>query len=61
MNFTVRKLLTKVGAVALVAGYMTPVFAETLVMSSWLPPKHPVVTNVMVPWAEQVAEVTEAV
>lgn len=59
MNFTVRKLLTKVGAVALVAGYMTPAFAETLVMSSWLPPKHPVVTNVMVPWAEQVAEVTE--
>lgn len=59
MNFTVRKLLTKVGAVALVAGYMTPALSETLVMSSWLPPKHPVVTNVMEPWAEQVAEVTE--
>ena len=33
--------------------------AEELVMSSWLPPKHPVVTDVMKPWAKSVAEVTE--
>jgi len=59
MKFTVRKLFTRVGVAALVAGYMTPAFSETLVMSSWLPPKHPIVTNVMEPWAEQVAEVTE--
>lgn len=33
--------------------------AEELVMSSWLPPKHPVVTSVMKPWAKAVAEATE--
>lgn len=33
--------------------------AEELVLSSWLPPKHPIVTGVMEPWAKQVAEVTE--
>lgn len=59
MKITARKLFTKVGLAALVVGYMTPAISETLVMSSWLPPKHPITTNVMVPWAEQVAEVTE--
>jgi TRAP-type transport system periplasmic protein len=34
--------------------------AETkLVMSSWLPPKHPVVSQIMKPWAAQVAKATE--
>ncbi|GGB37144.1 ABC transporter substrate-binding protein [Roseibium aquae] len=33
--------------------------ATELVLSSWLPPKHAIVTNVMEPWAEQVAEATD--
>lgn len=34
--------------------------AETkLVMSSWLPPKHPIMVNAIKPWAEQVEEATE--
>lgn len=36
------------------------VSAETkLTMSSWLPPTHPIVTEMMQPWAAQVKEVTE--
>lgn len=34
-------------------------FAEELVMSSWLPPQHPVVTGIMEPWAEAISEATE--
>lgn len=33
--------------------------AEELVLSSWLPPRHPIVVNAIEPWAEEVAEVTE--
>lgn len=33
--------------------------AEELVMSSWLPPKHPVVTGIMKPWADAVAKATD--
>lgn len=33
--------------------------ADELVLSSWLPPKHPIVTGVIQPWAEQVAEATD--
>lgn len=33
--------------------------AEELVMSSWLPPQHPIVEGIMQPWANSVAEVTE--
>ena len=37
-----------------------PLAAETtLVLSSWLPPKHPIVVNAIKPWAKQVAEATE--
>ncbi|MEM7024847.1 MAG: TRAP transporter substrate-binding protein [Pseudomonadota bacterium] len=37
-----------------------PAAAETeLVLSSWLPPRHPITVNVIKPWAEQVAEVTD--
>ena len=31
----------------------------TLRLSNWLPPSHPVVKDIMVPWAAQVAEATE--
>ncbi|WP_286239513.1 TRAP transporter substrate-binding protein [Neptuniibacter halophilus] len=38
----------------------TLVAAETkLTLSSWLPPTHPVVTDMIVPWTQQVEEVTE--
>lgn len=44
------------------AGVMTALstaaIADELVLSSWLPPKHPIVTGVIQPWAEQVAEAT---
>ena len=34
--------------------------AETeLVMSSWLPPRHPIVVNAIKPWAKQIEEATE--
>jgi len=34
--------------------------AETkLVLSSWLPPRHPIVANAIKPWAKKVSEVTE--
>ncbi|WP_108263269.1 TRAP transporter substrate-binding protein [Mangrovicoccus ximenensis] len=37
-----------------------PVMAETtLVLSSWLPPRHPLVTGAIRPWAENVEEATE--
>lgn len=36
-----------------------PVLAEELVMSSWLPPKHPIVVNAFQPWAEEVEKVTD--
>ncbi|MFD1881591.1 TRAP transporter substrate-binding protein [Paracoccus pacificus] len=36
-----------------------PVMAEELIMSSWLPPKHPIVVNAFEPWAAEVAKVTD--
>lgn len=36
-----------------------PGLAEELIMSSWLPPKHPIVVNAFEPWAEEVEKVTE--
>ncbi len=38
---------------------VSPIMAEELVMSSWLPPKHPIVVNAFEPWAEEVEKVTE--
>ena len=33
--------------------------AETeLILSSWLPPRHPIVVNAVRPWARQIEEVT---
>lgn len=50
-------LLTATAAVGLMTA---PALAETeLVMSSWLPPRHPIVQNAMEPWAKQVGEVTD--
>ena len=38
---------------------VTPAMAEELIMSSWLPPKHPIVVNAFEPWAEEVEKVTD--
>lgn len=45
------------GALALFAAM--PVLAEELVLSSWLPPRHPIVENAIKPWAEDIAKATE--
>lgn len=36
-----------------------PATAETLVLSSWLPPRHPIVVNAIEPWADEIKRVTE--
>ncbi|CTQ31875.1 TRAP transporter substrate-binding protein [Jannaschia rubra] len=45
----------------LIAGTLAmPALAQTdLVLSSWLPPRHPIVVNAIKPWAEEVEEVTD--
>ena len=53
-------LVTALAAATLSLAVAGSARAETnLVMSSWLPPLHPVVTKVMTPWAKDVAKVTE--
>jgi TRAP-type C4-dicarboxylate transport system substrate-binding protein len=37
----------------------TAVADTTLVLSSWLPPRHPIVANAIKPWAKQIEEATE--
>lgn len=45
---------------ALLAGAAAPAAADvTLALSSWLPPRHPIVVNAIRPWAEEVEAVTE--
>lgn len=46
-------------AATLFAGPLPAKAETTLALSSWLPPKHPVVTGVMRPWAKQVEQATE--
>lgn len=41
------------------AGQATAAETQQLTMSSWLPPTHPVVTEMMTPWAESVEKATE--
>jgi len=45
-------------ATGLLAGASTLRAETTLTLSSWLPPKHPVVANMIEPWAENVAKET---
>lgn len=49
---------TTISAAAL-ATLATGALAQELVLSSWLPPRHPIVVNAIEPWAAEVAEVTE--
>ena len=48
-----------VSALAIAAAQAASAQDMELVMSSWLPPRHPIVVNAMQPWAEEVGEVTE--
>lgn len=55
-----KKVLTTVAAGIALSASATMAFAETkLTLSSWLPPTHPVVTDMIVPWTEQVKEATK--
>jgi len=40
-------------------GLTTGARQTELVMSSWLPPRHPIVANAFLPWIERIEEVTE--
>jgi TRAP-type C4-dicarboxylate transport system substrate-binding protein len=55
--FTKSMFRGTVAATTIMAGTMAS--AETLTMSSWVPPTHFVHTDFLVPFAERVAEVTE--
>ena len=57
INFTKSMIKGAVTATAIMAG--TWASAETLTMSSWVPPTHFVHTDFLVPFTEKVAEVTE--
>lgn len=57
MSFTARLASS---ALALVLTASAGLAADvTLRLSNWLPPSHPVVKDIMVPWAESVKEATE--
>ncbi|MEJ2173553.1 MAG: TRAP transporter substrate-binding protein [bacterium] len=51
--------LAAAGVVSGFAGLAAPAQAQTvLTMSNWVPPQHPVVKYMMVPWANEVAKAT---
>lgn len=55
-----RTLITALSGLALIAS-VTSAFAQdvSLRFSNWLPPTHPIVTNMVEPWAADVAKATE--
>ncbi|NHF72851.1 TRAP transporter substrate-binding protein [Paracoccus xiamenensis] len=57
MRLTGKFILPGLMALAFAAGANAQ--EVTLRLSNWLPPSHPVVKDIMVPWAEQVTEATE--
>lgn len=59
--FTKSKMLgLTFAATALFSSVALPAMAATeLVLSSWLPPRHPIVAKVMKPWAKQVEKATD--
>lgn len=62
MTIFTSKLRQLVAGVAIGGGLLagTASFAETtLALSSWLPPRHPIVVNAIKPWAREIEEVTE--
>ena len=60
MNNNICTRLKSAAAALLLGVFASSVWADKeLVMSSWLPPQHPVVVGVMQPWAQAVADATE--
>ncbi len=56
MKRTVAKILVGLSVIA----FSQSVFAETrLTLSSWMPNQHPMASEMIFPWAKEVAEVTE--
>lgn len=56
---TLAKLMA---SAAIAAGTLAGTAARAdvdLVMSSWLPPRHPIVVNALKPWAREISDVTE--
>lgn len=51
--------IAKLALAGLLMMTAAPVMAQELVLSSWLPPKHPIVVNALEPWAEDVEKATE--
>jgi TRAP-type C4-dicarboxylate transport system substrate-binding protein len=57
MNVKIKKIASAIAAVAALSGAAQ---AETvLTMNSWLPPTHPQVSELFVPWAADIERVTE--
>lgn len=60
MNVKLKGRALLAGAAMITASLATSAVAETqLVLSSWLPPRHPIVVGAIKPWAKQVSEVTD--
>jgi len=57
MNMKLKKIAATSTAIALFSG---AAFADTvLTMNSWLPPTHPQVAELFVPWAADIEKATE--
>jgi len=59
ITLTSKMLKGAIAATALMAGTTQIANAEALTMSSWVPPTHFIYTDILVPYTEKVAEVTE--
>ncbi|TDT77145.1 TRAP-type C4-dicarboxylate transport system substrate-binding protein [Litoreibacter halocynthiae] len=60
MTIKNKMLALLAGAAFATTSFATLASAETqLALSSWLPPRHPIVVGAIKPWAKQVEEVTE--
>lgn len=59
LHFTKPNRVVAAFALAASLSVGTIAHAQELVMSSWLPPQHPVVEGIMQPWADSVSDVTE--
>ncbi len=62
MTRPMSRLAKLMASAAVAAGALAGTAAHadvTLVMSSWLPPRHPIVVNAMKPWAREISDVTE--
>jgi TRAP-type C4-dicarboxylate transport system substrate-binding protein len=55
-----RAVLSALAVVAGLAGFVTQASAQTVLrVANWLPPKHPLIAEIITPWTEQVKEATK--